>query len=260
MSASYGDGRPDGREPDSGRKQPRGERVPDDDGERYQSRSHIDPDQLAALALDPRAGDLHESEHLVDCVRCRRELETLREVTDRARRSGRAEPLPLPPEGVWDSVVRELSGSGDLAPRRARPAPRWQSFALAAALVVAAVLAAGILLPLTGSEVVATATLEPLADVTQARVELVTEGDQRTLTLDDLDLPETDGYYELWLLTREGDGLISLGPVGPGATVEVPTAIDTDRFSVVDISREPQDGDPAHSTDSVLRGPLQPQV
>jgi hypothetical protein len=40
----------------------------------------------------------------------------------------------------------------------------------------------------------------------------------------------------------------------------VPPAIDTERFSVVDISREPQDGDPAHSTDSVLRGPLRPEV
>jgi len=260
MSVSDGDGHPDGRAANTVPGQPSDQAGPRDRGGVHQSVNHLDPDQLAALALDPEIDDLREDEHLAECARCRNELDTLREVTARARRAGRTEPAPLPPEGVWDNVVRELSESGDLGLRRVRPPTRWQPWALAAAIVLAAVLAAGVLLPITGTQVVATATLEPLADVTQARAELVTEGDQRMLSVDDLDLPETDGYYELWLLTSEGDGLISLGPVGAGATVEVPPAIDTERFSVVDISREPQDGDPAHSTDSVLRGPLRPEV
>lgn len=260
MSTSDGGGHSDDAGPDIGRDQVCDQRVADDRGDGHPSRNHLDPDDLAALALDPAIDDLRKDEHLVHCARCRKELETLRDVTARARRSGRSEPLPYPPDGVWDNVVRELTESGDVGLQPVRSASRWQPWALAAALVFAAVLAAAALLPLTGSEVVATATLEALADVEPARAELSTEDEGRTLTIDEIDLPETDGYYELWLLTPEGDGLISLGPVGPQATVEIPPAIDTDRFSVVDISREPQDGDPAHSTDSVLRGALEPEV
>jgi len=260
MSVSDGGGHAGGRDPDDGRARPRPRRVRNDHDGEHQRVHHLDPDELAALALDPAIDDPRKDEHLAQCARCRNELETLRDVTARARRSGRSEPLPYPPEGVWDNVVRELTASGELGLQPVRSASRWQPWALAAALVFAAVLAAAALLPLTGSEVVATATLEALADVAPARAELVTEDEGRTLIIEEIDLPATDGYYELWLLTPEGDGLISLGPVGPRVTVEVPPAIDTDRFSVVDISREPQDGDPAHSTDSVLRGALEPEV
>ena len=232
-------------------------RDPPHTGDEHLRMHHLDPDQLTALALDPETADAYDDAHLADCARCRSELETLRAATARARRAGRAEPLPVPPEHIWDSVVHELSTSGDLGPRRA-PAVRWQPWALAAALVLIAVLAAATLLPLTGGSVIATARLEPLATVSQARADLVDDGGQRTLSIAELELPQTDGYYELWLLTPAGDGLISLGPVGDNPTVQVPAAIDVERFSVVDISREPQDGDPSHSTDSVLRGALEP--
>jgi hypothetical protein len=108
--------------------------------------------------------------------------------------------------------------------------------------------------------VVATATLEPLADVATAHAELVTDDDERSLEIDRLNLPPIDGYYELWLMTREGDGLVSLGPVANRARAAVPAAIDIARFSVVDISREPSDGNPVHSTDSVLRGQLRAEI
>ena len=182
----------------------------------------------------------------------------LRAVTSRARAAGRAEPLPVPPEHVWENVVRELTASGDMGPRTVRQPLQWQSWALAAALVLLAVVAAGVLLPATGTDLVATASLEPLAQVPEARAELVTDDDQRVLTIDELDLPAIDGYYELWLLTADGQRLISLGPVSGQARVDVPETIDTVQFSLVDISREPSDGDPSHSGDSVLRGPLEP--
>lgn len=258
MSPTDSGAHPDGRVPDDTDRR-RHRRVPNGGGDEYQSMSHLDPDQLATLALDPGAGDGLQDDHLAACARCRRELETLRDVTARARRADRAEPLPLPPEQIWDNVVRELSASGDLTPQRGRAPLRWQPWALAAALVLAAVLAATALLPLTDRpEVVASATLEPLDDVSQARAQLLVGDDGHVLEIDELDLPDTDGYYELWLLTAEGDGLVSLGPVEQRASVDVPTVIDTERFSVVDISREPPDGDPSHSTDSVLRGALEP--
>jgi hypothetical protein len=40
------------------------------------------------------------------------------------------------------------------------------------------------------------------------------------------------------------------------SAVEVELPVDPGRFSFFDISREPADGDPGHSTDSVLRGPV----
>lgn len=130
---------------------------------------------------------------------------------------------------------------------------------LIAALVLAAVLVAAVLLTITGSrEVVATATLEPLGQAPEATAQLVIEDGQQQLEVRAPDLPPTDGYYELWLMTTAADALISLGPIGQQTRAVVPPTVDTARFGVIDVSREPVDGDPAHSTDSVLRGMLQP--
>ena len=82
----------------------------------------------------------------------------------------------------------------------------------------------------------------------------------RTLAvdLDGVDAP-AGSFYELWLLDLDGEelrDLRSLGRVGPDGSYAVPEDVDLDRFSVVDVSIEPDDGNPDHSGDSVLRGPL----
>ncbi len=227
--------------------------------------THMHPDQLAALALDAELADDDDRAHLDDCARCQRELATLRKVSARAKRAQPDEVPPAPPEAIWDSVVAELTAAGDLppaAPERSRPLVLQQSFALAAALVALVVIAAAVvLLPLGGGgggTVVAEATLEALTDVPSAQAALVSDGDQQTLTVDTETLPDIDGYYELWLLKADASGLVSLGPVEGGQRYDIPPNVDTSVYSVVDISREPLDGDPAHSADSVLRGPLVP--
>lgn len=224
--------------------------------------SHLHPDQLTAIALDPETADVSDREHLDECPRCARELDVLRRVSARARRAQPGDLPPAPPEDVWDRVVHELSESGDLPETRepARPRAWGQSWAVAAALIAIVVVAAAALLRIGGGgeTAVAEATLEALSDLPEARATLVAEGDDRSLTLDTGDLPEIDGYYEVWLLASDESGLVSLGPVTPGHRYEVPSAIDVDRYSIVDVSREPTDGDPAHSTDSVLRGELEP--
>ncbi len=228
--------------------------------------NHLHPDQLAAIAIEPDIGDEDDRAHLDDCARCRREVELLRTVSARARRARPDETPPAPPESIWDNVVRELAGSGDLDPApvddladRRRPRPRWWVPAsVAAAFVALAVFVAVALLPLDDQQVVAEATLEPLASVPGASAVLTTQGDARVLTVDTDGLPDTDGYYELWLLTPDGDRLVSLGPVDGAQEHEIPATVDTGEYSVVDISREPTDGDPSHSADSVLRGPLRP--
>ena len=229
--------------------------------------NHLHPDQLAAIALEPEIGDDDDQAHLQQCARCRREVELLRDVSARARQARPDETPPAPPESIWDSVVRELAESGDLRPTpvdQAETGTRsrqrwWMPAAAAAVLVVLAVVAAVAVLPLGGSqEVVAEATLEPLASVPGASAVLTTEGDARVLRVESEDLPAIDGYYELWLLTPDGERLVSLGPVEGTRNHQIPSSVDVGEYSVVDISREPADGDPSHSTDSVLRGLLQP--
>ena len=71
------------------------------------------------------------------------------------------------------------------------------------------------------------------------------------------DVPE--GFYEVWVIDPDDlTSMYSLGALGTqaGGRFTVPPNVDLDRFSVVDVSIEPVDGDPTHSTNSVLRGVL----
>ena len=53
-------------------------------------------------------------------------------------------------------------------------------------------------------------------------------------------------------------GLVSLGTLdGTSGRFDLPAGLDLTQFSVVDVSEEQFDGDPAHSGDSIVRGPLQ---
>ncbi len=68
-------------------------------------------------------------------------------------------------------------------------------------------------------------------------------------------------FYELWLLDFEGEELVDLESLGEVEVAEdgsfvLPDDIDLDRFDVVDVSIEPDDGDPTHSGASILRGGL----
>jgi anti-sigma-K factor RskA len=66
-------------------------------------------------------------------------------------------------------------------------------------------------------------------------------------------------YYEAWLADDRGR-MVSMGTfaVGPDGRVDVhmAVAVDVTRYSLVDVSLEPDDGNTAHSDDSVLRGRL----
>ncbi|WP_344476344.1 anti-sigma factor, partial [Kineococcus aurantiacus] len=108
--------------------------------------------------------------------------------------------------------------------------------------------------------VVSSTTLRPLTagDAAASGTAQVTDEDGAVhlhLALRGVASPR-DGYLEAWLLDADG-GLVSLGALaGDEVTVALPGDVDLTRFDVVDVSREPLDGDPAHSADSVLRGTL----
>jgi anti-sigma-K factor RskA len=88
----------------------------------------------------------------------------------------------------------------------------------------------------------------------------VVGGDEGTLRVRVTGLAPSAGrdFYELWLMDGT-DRLVSIGsfrvPSSGSAEVAVPLPVPVRDFRFIDVSREPEDGNPAHSGDSVLRGP-----
>jgi len=132
--------------------------------------------------------------------------------------------------------------------------------AVAAAVALLAAGAAGALAvqALDGEAGGTEVALAPLPGAEGARATAVLQPDAQTVRLDVRGLPATgrDSFYELWLLNAPDD-LVAVGTfrVGPDGTAEVsfPLAVDPGRFRVLDVSLEPVDGDPGHSSRSVLR-------
>lgn len=144
-------------------------------------------------------------------------------------------------------------------PRRRRAAVAW---VLAASLVLISAVGAGAWLVNSSLRptVVAGAELEPFpahpgASGT-ADVEAGRDG-SRTLTVSLAADASDDGYREVWLIRNDAAALISLGVLdGDSGSFVIPEDVDLDEYSIVDISVEPIDGDPAHSGDSIVRGQL----
>ncbi|MDQ5894542.1 MAG: hypothetical protein QG596_803 [Actinomycetota bacterium] len=83
------------------------------------------------------------------------------------------------------------------------------------------------------------------------------EGDQMRLDVSGLKPSPENEFYELWLLGADGE-LIALGSFRVGEagsrSIEVPLPVDPSSFKYFDVSIQPENGDPAHSGRSVLRG------
>lgn len=165
---------------------------------------------------------------------------------------------------VGQPVTAERDDAGtEIAPvvpmRRPGPPPWW--LGAAAAVFVVVIVAVGALAIMTGGdaeEQIAATQLDLLESSATGAATLVRSSSEDNLVLVvDVDgLDDIDGYYEVWLLTPEVDGLVSLGPLRSDGRYELPPGLDPQQFSVVDISIEPHDGDPTHSGNSVLRGGL----
>jgi hypothetical protein len=147
----------------------------------------------------------------------------------------------------------------------AMPSRGWRRMTtvglVAAAAVAAAIVIVGpSVLPDDPGEIVAAAALEPFGDhqVAPASGEILRTADgHHLLELDLSTLPSLEGdFYEVWLLDDRDGRLISLGPVRPDGTYALPPGVQVGDFPLVDVSIEPPDGDPTHSGNSVLRGPL----
>jgi len=256
---------------------------------------HVDDEVLALLALGEEAGTAADRAHVQECELCGDEVAALADVVGLAR--GGDDTLVAPSAQVWERIAAELelapaapSGSDQAdaapsiaappadAPDAARPpaeAPRsgdvvpigrrrprawgWIAGAAAAGIVVGAVGVGWVLTRDDPKDVVATATLEPLPGWTaagSAKVETTRDG-SRVLVVDVDEKSTPDGFREVWLLTPDAKGLVSVGTLdGSSGRFDLPAGLDLTEFPVVDVSQEPFDGNPAHSGDSIVRGAL----
>ena len=81
--------------------------------------------------------------------------------------------------------------------------------------------------------------------------------DGLTLNVAARQLPLRQGYYEVWLYDPTANQMVAVGTLGAGGdgVWTLASTIDLRSYSVVDVSAQDFDGDPAHK-DSVLRGAL----
>ena len=148
----------------------------------------------------------------------------------------------------------------EAAPRRRRTLTLRPLPAFAAALLLLAVGAGGALIATSRDEDPGrTLALAPLTRGAggDGKVKLARTGGRATLVVSGLEPSRRGEFYELWLLSPPGD-LVSLGSfrvtTAGRATLDVRVPVDLSRYRFVDVSVEPDDGDPSHSSRSVLRG------
>ena len=221
----------------------------------------MDEETIALLALGESVAGV-DAGHLRSCAACQSKVDQLRAIVGTAR-SITDEDRPMsPPDELWQSITDEIESDGAVFPTRpSTGGARMGLFALAAAV--------GILVGSLGTMValdqqnpaptIAQAELQPLPGKDVRGVAQVRETANGPVLLVDVpDLPEPDGYYEVWMLSSEADSMVSVGVLGEGAVNEfpLPAGMDMQAFPVVDISVEQFDGDVTHSADSVVRGTL----
>jgi anti-sigma-K factor RskA len=86
----------------------------------------------------------------------------------------------------------------------------------------------------------------------------MTTGEHGRLLTVTLSAPRRPGFYEVWLLARNGVSMISLGALGPSHTgnFTMPPGVDLQNYSRIDVSLQPFNGSTLHSRTSVVRGTL----
>ena len=169
---------------------------------------------------------------------------------------------PTPPPPPWPAEEARP------ARRRRRLVLRPVAAALASIVLLAVGIGAGLVLSNDDDDGGGGGDLErvQLAPVVSAAenaggvAELRPEaGGRATVELSGLRPSGDRDFYELWLLGDDGE-LVSLGsvrvPESGNATLDVELPVDPKQFRYLDVSREPDDGDPGHSTISILRGPV----
>ena len=240
--------------------------------------THLDPDRLADRALGTDPLTMAEEKHLDNCAECREELAQLSRIAELSRQP--EELVPVPADAIWRSVQGQLA-SQEPAPARTevaaeppptppsvrelpRRTPRPRSwFLAAAAAAVGLIIGIGVTTVAVRDrvEVTSTTALEALPGHTgQGTAEIVRDQGRPELKVQ-IDAPLTpDRYREVWLINTDGQRMYPIGvlPDDGKATYPLPPALaeQLQGFTIVDVSIEPYDGNPAHSRESQVRGTL----
>lgn len=240
--------------------------------------THVDLDDLADLVLDPDATPDSVRRHVESCAACTDRLDALLDV----RRLASGEPLVAPPARVRERVLAQVgettedagvrpvplqvASSGPEVARPRRRVPVWAA-GLAAGVALVAGLGLGRMTladpaPPEGNApeaVVAAADLTAL-DSTAGRgvARVIKSDDSIILRVQASKLGNEAGFHEVWLINVDGKRMVSLGvlPDGDAGEFQVPRGLLDEGYRIVDISVEPDDGDPTHSGVSLARGEL----
>ena len=152
---------------------------------------------------------------------------------------------------------------------RRRGVPVWAA-GLAAAVALVAGLGIGRITGGTDPEPPAPADLVASAELTTVEgtdgrglARAVRAADRQgddvvTLRINAEALGDQDGIHEVWLLHTDGTRMVAVGLLAAGdeGEFEVPVELLDAGYRIVDISVEPEDGDPTHSGVSLARGEL----
>ncbi len=159
---------------------------------------------------------------------------------------------------------RHLASRGHGGRKPARMAWRRGLVATAVLVAIGAGVGAGIAIGrhsgavATASQSGAVLKAMPAGPPTAHGTATVTQGEAgTTLSVAASHLPLRQGYYEVWLYNPQADKMIAVGTLGSGGdgVWTLASTIDLRSYSVVDVSAQDFDGNPAHK-DSVLQGPL----
>lgn len=231
--------------------------------------SHPEPEIL--LRSVGGSTDEETRRHLETCARCRSDLATL----TRARSAGAtlaADPgfgtLEPPPHAVWQAIRHELGEAPEPSPVTSVPEPSPRPRSRRTWMIAAASVAAGAILGALVTTWVArdgdgaaqpaarTAALNPLGDhVTSGTLALGGPPTRESLSVVLHESDPGEGFLEVWLLDARTGGMVALGVLdGDRGSYAVPPGLDLTTYDQVDVSREPYDGDPAHSQQSLARG------
>jgi anti-sigma factor RsiW len=198
------------------------------------------------------------SDHLATCDECRRELAVLAATSASLKATARQGQAS---EGAIDRAGVHPAGPAAQAGPAARPGRRRGPLIGLAAALALAVVAAAVLLwtgPLRPGRSTSTVPLAGVGAVTASgQASMAGEGGDRRMTVTAEDLPALgDGqYYEVWLLDPDAGTVLAVGVLPPDgeASFTLPAAV-VGHYQVIDVSLEADDGDPAHSRQSLLRG------
>lgn len=187
-----------------------------------------------------------------------------------------------PPPDLWDNIEAEVANAHATGPssealhpeavidltarRQTAPSARRKQIRQLVLAGAAAVLALVVVASLRFGDDEPTTTF--VADVTNTDMPETFSGSAvATVAVDDSPMLEIDfdgalpsgEPVELWLIKPDLSDMRSLGIVSGDATEWSgvwPADLDPNEYSVVDLSIEPDDGDPTHSGRSILRGQL----